>query len=89
MFEITKGSCTSFEYKIQTSHDGSTWFDWVTDSVAAGTITQDAAEWTMTLSGNTNFYYQIDYFGRYIRVGVKCTGTATGASAAVYIETRD
>ena len=89
LFEVTKGSCTSLQYKIQTSHDGTTWFDWITDTVTAGTITQSAAEWTMTLSDDVNFYNQIDYFGRFIRVGVKCTGTITGASAAVYIETRD
>jgi len=89
LFEVTKGSCTSFQYKIQTSHDGTTWFDWITDSAAAGTITQDVCEYTMTLSDDVDFYSQIDYFGRFLRVGVKCTGTKTGASCAVHVETRD
>jgi len=85
-FELTKGSLTSFQYKVQWSHDGTTWFDEATETVAASSITDTVCSYTHTLTGNTNYYKPLPYRGNYLRVRVKGTGTATGSSCAVYLE---
>jgi len=85
-FSVDKGSLTSFQYKIQWSSDNITWYDEVTETIAAGLITDTVCSYTMTLSGDTDFYKLFPYRGNYLRVQVKGTGTVTGSSCAVYIE---
>lgn len=85
-FSVDKGSLTSFQYKVQWSPDNSTWYDEVTESIAAGVVTDTACYYTMTLSTDTDFYKLFPYRGNYLRVQVKGTGTVTASSCAVYLE---
>lgn len=85
-FSVDKGSLASFQYKVQWSPDDSTWYDEVTESIAAGVVTDTACYYTMTLSGDADFYKLFPYRGNYLRVQVKGTGTVTGSSCAVYLE---
>jgi len=85
-FELTKGSLTSFQYKVQWSHDGTTWFDEATETVSASSITDTVCSYTHTLAGDTNYYKPLPYRGNYLRVQVKGTGTVTGSSCAMYLE---
>jgi len=85
-FSVDKGSLTSFQYKVQWSPDNITWYDEVTESIAADTITDTVCYYTITLSGDTDFYKLFPYRGNYLRVQVKGTGTPTGSSCAVYLE---
>ena len=85
-FSVEKGSLTSFQYKILWSPDNVTWYDEVTESTTAGTITDTVCNYTIVLSGDVDYYKLFPYRGNYLRVQVKGTGTVTGSSCAVYIE---
>jgi len=85
-FSVDKGSLTSFQYKVQWSPDNSTWYDEVTETIAAGTITNTVNSYTITLSDDTDFYTLMPFRGSYLRVQVKGTGTVTGSSCAIYLE---
>ena len=85
-FSIDKGSLTSFQYKIQWSPDGTTWYDEVTETITAGSITDTVCSYTIVLSGDVDYYKLFPYRGNYLRVQVKGIGTVTGSSCAVYLE---
>lgn len=82
-FEITRGSLTSFEYKVQWSYDGYTWFDEVTETVSATTITDTVLNYSMTLTGDVDYYKPLPFRAGYIRLQVKGTGTVSGSSCKV------
>lgn len=83
LFDITKGSLTSFEYKVWISKDGYNWFQEATESVTAGIITDTPAYYTITLSTDVAYYKVIPFNGRWIKLQVKGTGTVTGSSCSV------
>jgi len=85
MFDVTKGSLTSFQYKVYMSYDNNNWFLEATETVAASTITDSEANYTIALSGNVKYFKIIPAYGTYIKLEVKGTGTVTGNLCAVYI----
>jgi len=85
-FSIDKGSLTSFQYKVQWSPDGDTWYDEVVETIAAGLITDIVCSYTYVLSDDVVLYKLFPYRGNYFRVRVKGTGTVTSSSCAVYLE---
>ncbi|KKN55841.1 hypothetical protein LCGC14_0578320 [marine sediment metagenome] len=84
-FKMTQGSLTSFQYIIQFSHNGTDWFNEVTETVGAGTITDTALVYTYTYTGDDNFMKTIPFNGSYIRLKVKGTGTVTSSLCEVYV----
>ena len=84
-FDITKGSLTSFQYRVWSSHDGVNWFQEANESVAATVITDSVHNYTMVLGANVKYFKDIPIYGVYLRVDVKGTGTVTGSSCAIYI----
>jgi hypothetical protein len=86
LFDVTKGSITSMEYKILQSYDGYIWFDEAAESVSSTVITDYIIYYQRTLSGTTEKYYKtISFYGNYLKLQIKCTGTVTGNSCAVYL----
>ena len=83
--DLEQGSLTSFEYKIQWSRDGNTWFDEVTESVVAGTVTDATMNYTLTFGGDVRLYKPVPVRAAFVRLAVKGTGTVTSSSCAVYL----
>jgi len=86
LFDITKGSLTSIEYKILQSYDGYTWFEEAAEGVTETVITDYIIYYRRTLSGTTEKYYKtISFYGNYMKLQVKGTGTVFGNSCAIYL----
>ncbi len=83
LFDIVKGSLTSFEYKVFISNNGVDWFQEATESIASGIITDVPAYGTVTLATDVAYYKIMPFNGRHIKLQVKGTGTATGSSCSV------
>lgn len=79
-FDITKSSLTSLEYMVWWSKDGEFWYREVTESVAAGVITHVPCYYTMTLTGDTRAFASFPFYGNYVKLQVKGTGTVAGSS---------
>ena len=77
-FDYAKGSLTSLEYQVWWSLDGTTWHQEVSELVAVGTTTITLQN--STYAGSEKFYAAFPVFGRYFKLMVKGTGTATGSS---------
>lgn len=84
-FDITKGSLTSFQYRIWISHDFITWYVEATESVASGVITDDPGYYTMTLSGDDDYFKVLPCWAKYLKLQVKGTGTVTGNTCGVEV----
>lgn len=84
-FDLTQGSLTSFQYKIYISHNGNTWFQEASESVAAATITDYAHNYTYTFTGTDDYYKILDVPAKYMKLSVQGTGTVTDSSCAVRI----
>jgi len=84
-FDLEQGSLTSFEYKIQWSRDGETWFDEVTETVTPGSITDTTLEYDLTFGGDVQSVKPITNRGNYVRLSVKGTGTVTNSTCVVYL----
>lgn len=85
LFKITRGSLTSFEYKVWWSIDGNTWYQEATETVAVGVIADAACYYRMTLSGNVNYFKVVPCYAKWVRLQVKGTGTVTGSSCEVKV----
>ena len=85
MFDVTQGSLTSFEYKVYMSYDNNNWFLEATETIAASTITDSEANYTIALSGDVKYFKIIPAYGTYLKLEVKGTGTVTGSLCAVYV----
>jgi len=79
--DVTLGSLTSVELRVEFSDDGSTYFQEVEETIASGSATANTLEHAMTASENYRFAIPIQ--DRYIRVAVKGTGTVTNSLVAV------
>ena len=95
LFDISRGSLTSFEYIIWTGtyvdtdldRDPDTWL-WTrecTETVAATQISDSLFNYSITLSGDVEYYKPLRIYGERVKLQVKGTGTATGSSCAVYL----
>lgn len=83
LVEITLGSLTSVEVKIETSVDGGVTFGQQSaESTSGGTITVDLAERTFDADGKYWIVVQ-PLLADVVRVSIKGTGTVTGSSAAL------
>ncbi len=83
LFDYTKGSLTSMEYRIWVSYDNITWYVEATETVAAGLITDDPANYTT--DDNENYFKLLNMYPPYLRLSVKGTGTVTNSLLAVHI----
>lgn len=85
-FDVTQGSLTSVEYRIEQSFDnGSTWFKIGAESITLSTIEEGQPDYQRTLAADEKWYKVFPAIGEHIRVQIKGTGTATGSSATVTI----
>lgn len=82
-FDITKASLTSIEYIVWWSKDGTFWYREVTESVAAGVITHVPCYYTIALTGDAEVFASFPFYGNYVKLQVKGTGTVTGSSCKV------
>lgn len=83
LFAVTKGSLTSIEYRIWVSFDNVNWYVEATETVAAGTITDDPGNYTT--DDNENYYKILNMYPPYMKLSVKGTGTVTGSLLGVNI----
>lgn len=87
LISFTKSSATSLEWKIEYSHDGTTYFQETTEATTAPTATSRELEHTIVAANQTaatqGYRYRIAASSRYIKVSVKVTGTVTTTSATV------
>jgi len=79
--DVTLGSLTSVELKVEFSEDGSTYFQQSSVSTASGTITASVAEYTFGAS--VNYRLEIPVAAQFIRISSKGTGTVTNSLLAV------
>lgn len=84
-FNLTQGSLTSFQYRVQWSHNGVDWFDEVTETAVAGVVTDTVLAYTYVFTGTDDYYKPLPYGGAYIRLAVKGTGTVTSSACEVYV----
>ena len=85
-FNVTQGSLTSVQYKIEQSYDGgSTWFNIGAESVTLGTITEGLPEYTRTLATDEKWFKVFQAVGGQLRVSIKGTGTVTASSATIVV----
>lgn len=83
MFNLTKGSLTSIEYRVWVSYDNVNWFVEATETVGAGTITDTAA--TYTTQTTEDYFKILNIYPPYMKLSVKGTGIVTGSLLAVVI----
>ena len=82
LVQITLGSLTSVEIKIEFSPDNSTWFQEVIDSPNSLTqFTSSQGDRTFTASGN--YRIAIPIADNFIRISAKGTGTVTSSSCTI------
>lgn len=81
--DLTKGSLTSIQLKIETSPDGVNWYQTTSETISTGVVTTSVEEWTWTANFSGTIYRDVK--ARYARVSVKGTGTVTGSSAAINV----
>ena len=83
LFDVTKGSLTSIEYRVWVSFDNLNWYVEATETVAAGLITDTSSNGT---TQTTESYFKIqNIYPPYMKLSVKGTGTVTGSLLAVTI----
>lgn len=80
-FDFTKGSLTTAEYKFEFSHDGVTYGQETTGTVATGVITDVLASHQISATGVYDIPVPIGK--RYVKISVKGTGTMTNSLMAV------
>lgn len=85
LFDLTKGSLTSIQYQIWISYNQIDWYVEATETVGAGTITDDAANGTTTPAGDVKYFKPLDCFAPYLKLSIKGTGTVTNSAAAIHI----
>lgn len=81
LIDLTIGSLTSAEVKIEWSHDGVTYFQDTFESIAAGTSTLSLGNYTIASTGTYTLSLPIKF--SYIRVSAKGTGTVTSSSMTI------
>lgn len=85
LFDIVQASLVSFEYRIWISYDNVNWFVEATETIAAGTITDTAANYTIALAADVKYYKILPVYAKYIKLDVKGTGALVGNTCAVYL----
>ena len=85
LFKLTKGSLTSFEYKILESDDNANWFQEATETITASIITDTPVYYTQALGGNELWFKVISCDARWLKLQVKGTGTVTGSLCEIDI----
>lgn len=83
LFDITKGSLTSIQYRIWVSYDNLNWYVEATETVGAGSVTDVPGVYTTTSS--ENYFKILNMYPPYMKLEVKGTGTVTGSLLAVDI----
>jgi hypothetical protein len=87
LVSFTKSGATSMEWKIEYSHDGTTYFQETTEATTAPTATTRELEHTIVAANQAvaaqGYHYRLACSARYIKVSAKVTGTATTTSATV------
>ncbi len=80
--EVTKGSLTDIDFRFWFSFDGVDWFQEVSESVSAGTITVVPVKYTIDVSGlgaTTRIYTIVPIRADYFKLDIKGQGTVTGS----------
>jgi hypothetical protein len=87
LLNITLGSLTSVQYKLEFSPDGTNWYQETASAVSGTTSTDSLLEHSVSATGN--YRLVLNMFDRYVRVSVKGTGTVTSSSITVNAITGD
>ena len=83
LWSFTKGSLTSGELKVESSLDGTTYYQETFSSISGVTVTISLGEHTQTATGNYRIALPIGPGEKHIKISVKGTGTVTSSLAAV------
>lgn len=84
-WDVTLGSLTSAELKVEFSPDGGTTkFQETAEAISGGTATDTVMEHTVTASGK--YRLAIPIADRHITISVKGTGTVTNSLVGVKVE---
>lgn len=87
LVSFTKASATSLQWKIEFSHDGTTYFQETTEATTAPTATTRELEHTIVAANQSaatqGYRYRIPTSARHMKVSAKVTGTVTDTSATI------
>lgn len=81
LVDVTIGSLTSVEVKLEFSDDNSNFYQETVQSVSGGTLTETLAEHEFTATGL--YRVLVPTKDKYIRISTKGTGTVTGSLVQV------
>lgn len=84
-FNLTRGSLTSFQYRVWMSQDNVNWYREATEDVSSGEITDEEAFYSLTFADDVDYFKVIPCYGAYLKLSVKGTGTVTGSACAVTV----
>ena len=81
--QYVKGSLTSFQIKVEFSHDGVTYYQQTFESIAGGVATCTPGYYKFTPSGDKNYMIAIPIKGSKIKISAQGNGTVTGSSLKI------
>lgn len=81
LVDFTIGSLTSLQIKVETSNDGTTYYQETALSTSGGTTTATVNEYSFSATGKYRIPIEIN--DRYIKISAKGTGTVTSSSCAI------
>lgn len=79
--DLTLGSLTSAEIKVEFSDDGTNWYQETRESLTGGTATMTVFERTFTADAAARISFPVK--DKWMRVSAKGTGTVTGSEMAI------
>jgi hypothetical protein len=79
--DFTIGSLTTAEIKVEFSDDGTTYFQEVGSSIAAGVSTDTLLYHKIGATGQ--YYIPVSMAGRYVKISAKGTGTVTNSTMTI------
>ena len=80
---ITRSTSTSFEWYLEWSNDGTTWFRELNISPSSGTNTVYANSYTLGVSSSVNVLLSNAVLAPYLRVNVKRTGGSSSDKVTI------
>lgn len=86
LIQVTLGSLTTVEMKVEFSNDGITWYQETVDSVgsvSSGLVTISQGLSTRQFAASGNYRIGIKVLDQYMRISVKGTGTVTSSSVTI------
>lgn len=86
LFQVTLGSLTTVDIKIEFSNDGTTWYQEAYDAIgtpASSAVTITESLITRSFAASGNYRVAIPMLDQFCRISAKGTGTVTSSSLTI------